>query len=362
MRDTRSQANAGGRGQFAAAMLAVLLLPCAVQAGAVDDFYRGRTVNLIVGYGPGGGYDLFARLAARHLGRYIPGQPTVVVQNMPGAGSLRAANHLYTVAPNDGATIGTIARDMPLLAILGDGSGVRFDPRKFVWLGSSSNFARDAYVLMVRRDAPVHSIEDARRPGGPPLILGSTAAGTSGSDVPTLLRDTLGLNIKLVAGYPDNGAIFLAVDRGEVNGRTVDLTTMKALRPDWLKPGGGMRALVQFARVTRHPDFADVPTARELADTPASRALIELSELPYLMARPFIAPPGVPAERAAALQAAFLAVHRDPQFLADAAQLQIEVDAVGPDAVLQVIDKIAAAPRDLRDRLRMLLARGNAAP
>ncbi len=145
--------------------------------------------------------------------------------------------------------------------------GVRFDPRKFVWLGSSSNFANDAHILMVRSDAPVKSIEDARRAGGPPLVLGSTAEGTSGSDVPTLLRDTLGLNIKLVAGYPDNGAIFLAVDRGEVNGRTVDLTTMKALRPDWLKPDGGMHALVQFARATRHPDFPDVPTARELAGT-----------------------------------------------------------------------------------------------
>jgi tripartite-type tricarboxylate transporter receptor subunit TctC len=217
---------------------------------------------------------------------------------------------------------------------------------------------------MVRRDAPVRSIEDARRPGGPPLVLGSTAAGTSGSDVPMLLRDTLGLNIKLVAGYPDNGAIFLAVDRGEVNGRTVDLTTMKSLRPDWLKPGGEMRALVQFARATRHPDFADVPTARELADTEASRALIELAELPYLVARPFVAPPGVPAERAAALQAAFLAVHRDPQFLSDAAQLQIEVDAIGPDAVLAAIDKIAAAPRDALGQLRALLTRkgGNAAP
>jgi tripartite-type tricarboxylate transporter receptor subunit TctC len=333
------------------------MLPAAVHADGVADFYRGRTINLVVGYGPGGGYDLCARLVARHIGRYIPGSPAVVVQNMPGAGSLRAANYLYTVAPNDGATIGTIARDMPLLAILGNISGVRFDPRKFVWLGSSSNFANDAHILMVRSDAPVKSIEDARRAGGPPLVLGSTAEGTSGNDVPTLLRDALGLNIKLVAGYPDNGAIFLAVDRGEVSGRTVDLTTMKSLRPDWLKPSGGMRALVQFARATRHPDFPDVPTARELASTPASRALIEFAELPYSMARPFVAPPGVPAERAAALQAAFLAVHRDPQFLADAAQLKIEVDALEAEAVLAAIDRIADAPREFLDQFRRLLTK-----
>jgi tripartite-type tricarboxylate transporter receptor subunit TctC len=340
----------------AVAMLMLVLMPStAVNADAVADFYRGRTVNLVVGYGPGGGYDLCARLVARHIGRYIPGNPTVVVQNMPGAGSLRAANFLYAVAPNDGATIGAFARDMPLLAVLGNMSGVRFDPRKFVWLGSSSSFANDAHILMVRADAPAKSTEEARRSGGPPLVLGSTAEGTSGNDVPTLLRDTLGFNIRLVAGYPDNGAIFLAVDRGEVNGRTVDLTTMKSLRPDWLKPGGAMRGIVQFARVTRHPDFPNVPTARELATAETSRALIELAELPYAMARPFVAPPGVPAERAAALRAAFLAVHRDSQFLADAAQLRIEVDAVGADAVLQDIDRIAGAPPDLLDRLRSLL-------
>jgi tripartite-type tricarboxylate transporter receptor subunit TctC len=342
----------------AATVLMLVFMPAAtVHADSVADFYRGRTVNLVVGYGPGGGYDLCARLVARHIGRYIPGNPTVVVQNMPGAGSLRAANYLYAVAPNDGATIGTIARDMPLLAVLGNVPGVRFDPRKLVWLGSSSNFANDAHILMVRGDAPVKSIEDARRAGGPPLVLGSTAEGTSGNDAPMLLRDALGLNIKLVAGYPDNGAIFLAVDRGEVNGRTVDLTTMKALRPEWLKPGGDMHALVQFARATRHPDFPDVPTARELAGTEMSRALIELAELPYLMARPFVAPPGVAADRAAALQAAFLAVHRDPQFLADAAQLKIEVDALGAAPVLAAIDRIADAPRDLLDQLRRLLTK-----
>jgi tripartite-type tricarboxylate transporter receptor subunit TctC len=338
-------------------LMLVVMLPAPAPADLVADFYRGRTVTVVVGYGPGGGYDLCARLVARHIGRYIPGNPAVVVQNMPGAGSLRAANYLYAVAPNDGATIGTFARDMPLLAVLGNVSGVRFDPRKFVWLGSSSNFANDAHILMVRSDAPVKSIADARRAGGPPLVLGSTAEGTSGNDVPTLLRDALGLNIKLVAGYPDNGAIFLAVDRGEVNGRTVDLTTMKALRPDWLKPDGGMHGLVQFARATRHPDFPDVPTARELAATPTSQALIELAELPYVMARPFVAPPGVAADRAAALQAAFLAVHRDPQFLADAARLKIDVDAIGAQAVLSAIDRIADAPRNLLDQLRRLLTK-----
>jgi tripartite-type tricarboxylate transporter receptor subunit TctC len=339
-------------------LLASLALTAQACADTVADFYKGRTVTLIVGYGPGGGYDLFARLMARHLGRYIPGNPTVVVQNMPGAGSLRATNFLYTVAPRDGATIGSFARDMPLLAILKANAAAAFDPRKFTWLGSSSDFSRDAYLLMVRKDAPVGSIEDARRPGGPPIVLGGTAEGTTGSDVPLVLRDALGLNIKLVTGYPDNGAIFLAVDRGEVNGRTADLSTMRSLRPEWLLPNGGMRALLQFARAARHPDFADVPTARELARDDDGRALIELAEISYKVSRPFAAPPGVPAERAEALRQAFAAVHNDRQYLEDAAKLGLEASPIGGEEVLQAIDRITAAPPTVLEHLKRLMIGG----
>jgi tripartite-type tricarboxylate transporter receptor subunit TctC len=335
-------------------------LAFAPQAGAdtVADFYKGRTVTLVVGYGPGGGYDLFARLLARHLGRYIPGNPTVVVQNMPGAGSLRATNFLYAVAPHDGTTIGSFARDMPLLAILRANTAAVFDPRKFTWLGSSSDYSRDAYILMVRKDAPATSIEEARRPGGPPIVLGGTAEGTSGNDIALVLRDALGLNIRLVTGYPDNGAIFLAVDRGEVNGRTADLSSMRSLKPEWLLPNGAMRALVQFARATRHPEFPDVPTARELARDEDARALIEISELSYKLSRPFAAPPGVPAERAEALQRAFAAVHNDRQYLEDAARLRVEVSPIGGEELLHTIDRIAAAPPTILDHLRRLIMGG----
>jgi tripartite-type tricarboxylate transporter receptor subunit TctC len=339
----------------AAVLLASLALVPHTRADAIADFYKGRTVTLIVGYGPGGGYDLFARLLARHLGRYIPGNPTIVVQNMPGAGSLRATNYLYTVAPRDGATIGSFARDMPLLAILRANAAAVFDPRRFTWLGSSSDFSHDAYLLVVRKDAPVKSIDDARRPGGPPIVLGGTAEGTTGSDVPLVLRDTLGINIKLVSGYPDNGAIFLAVDRGEVNGRTVDLSSMKSLRPEWLLPEGRMHALVQFARATRHPEFADVPTARELARDSDARALIEFAELSYKISRPFAAPPDVPAERAKTLQLAFMAVHSDPQYRDEAAKLRLEISAIGGREALDVIDRIATAPPSVLDRLRRLI-------
>jgi tripartite-type tricarboxylate transporter receptor subunit TctC len=339
----------------AAALLVAVALAMPARADPVADFYRGRTITLVVGYGPSGGYDLFGRMMARHLGRHIPGNPSIVVQNMPGAGSLRATNWLYSVAPRDGTVLGIIARDMPLLAILGTNRAAAFDPRKFTWLGSASDFSRDAYLLMVRSDAPAHSIEDARRPGGPPLVLGGTAVGAAGSDVPIVLRDTLGINVKLVEGYPDSGAIFLAVDRGEIGGRTVDLSSMKSFRPAWMAPNGGMRALVQFARATRHPEFPDVPTARELARNDAARALIEFAELSYLISRPFAAPPDVPADRAKALQDAFMAVHRDAAYLDEAARLRMEVSPIDSRAVLDAIDRIAAAPPSVLDDLRRIM-------
>jgi tripartite-type tricarboxylate transporter receptor subunit TctC len=280
----------------------------------------------------------------------------VVVQNMPGAGSLRAVNYLYNIAPKDGTTIAVFSRNMPLIGLLGGNANVQFNPRKLTWLGSPSSFVNDAYILIVRKDAPVKSIDEARRQDMPALVLGGTAEGATGNDVPVVLRDTIGLHVKQVVGYPDSTAIFLAIERGEVHGRTVDLSSVKSAKPEWLKPDSGYRVLVQFARVTRHPDFPDVPTARELAKNEAARALIELAELPYTLSRPFAAPPDVPKDRAKALQAAFLAVNSDPQYLEDAAKLKLDVSPIGADGVLQAIDRIANAPPELLEYVRKLLA------
>ncbi len=340
----------------AALLVTAVLAVTPAHADTAADFYKGKQVNLIVGYGPGGGYDIYARVLARHFGRFIPGNPNIVVQNMPGAGSLRAANHLYNIAPKDGTAIATFARNMPLLGILGSNPNVQFNARRFTWLGSSSSFANDAYILIVRTDAPVKSIDEARRPDLPALVLGGTAEGATGNDVPVILRDTIGLHVKQVVGYPDSAAIFLAIERGEVVGRIVDLLSVKSVKPEWLKPNSGYRVLVQFGRATRHPDFPDVPTARELAKSEGARALIELAELPYTLSRPFAGPPDVPADRARALQAAFVAVHRDPSYLEEAAKLRIDVSPIGGDEVLQAIDRIAGAPLELLDYLRKLLA------
>ena len=337
------------------ATAALVLAIASARADPVAEFYKGQQVKLIVGYGTGGGYDVYGRLFARHLGRHIPGNPSVIVQNMPGAGSLRAVNFLANSAPRDGTTIATFSRDMPLLAVIGHNANVRFDARALTWLGSSSSYANDAYFLFVHKDAKVQSLEDARRPGGPPLVLGGTAEGATGNDVAMVLRSALGLNLRLISGYPDSGGLFLAVDRREVDGRFVGLSATASSHPTWLASASHMRKLLQFARVTRHPEFPDVPTARELAADDKTRALIALAELPYRLSRPFAAPPGVPQDRARALQAAFLAVHHDPLYREDAARLKVDISPIGGHDVVRAIDDIAGAPADMLDVIRTIM-------
>ena len=360
---TRAQPLPSARRRRLAWLAFLLLAACGAAASAeaqstVGEFYAGKRINLIVGYGPGGGYDIAARLVARHIGCFIPGNPTIVVQNMVGAGSIRAANYLYLSAPKDGTVFGAIGSDVALIGLLGMNANVGFDPRKFTWLGSSSTFANDAYVLLVRADAAAHSLAQARRPGGPPLVLGGTNEGARDADVPKILRDALGLNIRQVLGYPDSPTLFLAVERGEIEGRTFDFSSIKAARPLWLKPNSGFEILLQFARITRHPELPDVPTARELAASGEARALIAFAEAPLLgMARPFVAPPGIPDDRARALQDAFLAAHRDPAFLAEAEKYGLDISPIGAEGVARAIEQLARAPPTLLDYMRHLLTK-----
>ena len=343
----------------AAFILAIAaLVTTAAQADEVAEFYKGKRVTLLVSYGPGGGYDVYARVLARHIGRHIPGNPNIVVQNMPGAGSLRGANYLYNVAPKDGTFFGTFARNMPMLGLLKSGQNIQFDPRKFTWLGSSSSLQNDAYVLILRRDAKVKTIEDARRAGGQPIILGSTAEGTSSDAMGVLLREWLGFNLKVIAGYTDSGVLFLAIERGEVDGRTVGLSSVRANKGEWLKPNGFARVMVVFGRATRFPEFPDAPTARELAKNTADRNLIEILEMPYALSRPYAAPPEVPPERARALQQAFMAAHKDPAYLADAEKVGIEVSPIDGDAIRKLIEQIASTPADQLKRIESLITAG----
>ncbi len=322
----------------------------------VENYFRGKTLNLIVGYGPGGGYDVYGRLIARYMGRYIPGQPNIVVQNMPGAGSLVATNYLYRIAPKDGSVFGTFARNMPLMGLLGSKQSVQFDPLRFTWLGSAASFKNDAYVLIARKSSGVQSIEDLRRPGGPTLVIGSTAEGASSDFMPVVLRDLLGLNVKAVSGYTDSGQLFLAIDRGEIEGRMVGLSAIRSNKPEWLLADSPMRVLVAVGSRTRHPDFPNVPLASELARGDRDRKLVEAIELPYLLSRPFAAPPGVPTDRARALQLAFVAVHKDKQLLADAETIGVDISPVSAAEVLEVIRRVAETPPDLFKAIERMIA------
>ena len=326
----------------------------AAQADPVADFYKSKQVQIIVGYGAGGGYDLYARLVSRHLGRHIPGQPSVMVQNMPGAGSLRAANYIYTSAPKDGTAIATFGRNMPMLGVLGGNSNVQFDARKFTWLGSPSSAQDEAYMLWVRKDARVKSLDEARRPGGPELLIGGTAEGSTDTDIAMLIKNTVGVNLKVIPGYPDSNAINLALERGEVEARFIGTSSVASTQPTWLKPDGPMRALLQFARATRLPEFPDVPTAREMARDDHGRQLIEMAEIPYLLSRPYVAPPGIPEDRARALQAAFVAMAKDPLFLAEAEKIHVDVSPVGAPEAVEMLNRLANAPADLREEISKL--------
>jgi tripartite-type tricarboxylate transporter receptor subunit TctC len=263
------------------------------------------------------------------------------------------------VAPRDGTAFGTFARNMALLGLLKTNQNVQFDPAKFTWLGSSSSLANDAYVMILRRDAKVKTIEDARRPGGPQIILGSTAEGASSDAMGVLLREWLGFNLKVVTGYTDSGVLFLAIERNEVEARTVGLSSVRANKPDWLKPNGLVQVLVVMGRGTRFPDFPDVPTARELAKNAEDRNLIEILEIPYALSRPYAAPPDVPADRAKALQDAFMATHKDPAYLAEAEKTGIEVSPIGNGEIRKLIEQIAKTPPDQLKRIEKLIEGGS---
>jgi tripartite-type tricarboxylate transporter receptor subunit TctC len=233
---------------------------------------------------------------------------------------------------------------------------VQFDPRKFTWLGSASSSANDSYLLFVRKDSGATSIADVTKPGGPLVVLAGTAEGATGNDVALLMRDTIGLNVKVINGYPDSGAIFLAVDRKEVDGRFVGLSAVSSSKPDWLKPDGPVRVLLQFGRSERNKLFPDAPTARELARDERARSLIGLAELPYQLSRPVAAPPGLPPDRAKALQDGFMAMQTDADYLKEAERLGLDVSPIDGVQALALIEKLAASPKDLLDYMRNLHA------
>ncbi|HWG05385.1 MAG TPA: tripartite tricarboxylate transporter substrate-binding protein [Beijerinckiaceae bacterium] len=341
---------------IARTILAVAGLAAVIFAGTANgqDFYQGKQLQLIVGNDPGAGYDAYARLLSRHLSQHIPGQPAIVIQNRPGAGGLQAANYLYNLAPKDGTVISTFQRNLPLMSIVEkDNKQVRYDATKFTWLGSASSGAGDAYLLIVRSDVPVQNIAETHLPGGRQIVLAGSAPGTQGYDVPAMLAQILDLNLKTIVGYPSAAEMSLALMRKEVDGRMIGLSALRSTQPDWLA-NHRIRVLLQVGRADRHPDLPDVPLAHELATNPEDLTLIKVMGAAQTMSWPFLAPPDVPADRAAILQKAFMDTQNDPDYVADAEQQKMELSPIGGDAIKAML-------RDLDNSLTpALLARYNA--
>lgn len=336
-----------------AVLLFALLAALAQSAGAqsVEEFYKGRTVTMLVGTAPGGINDLSARLVARHLGRFIPGNPFIVVQTQPGAGGLVAANRLFRGVERDGSVLAKLERAVPQLAIQGN-RNAQFDPVKFTWLGSLSSYANDAYMMLVNASHPAKTAADLNRPDIS-LALGGDNAASSNLIFALIAREALGLNVKLVRGYTGAAPMFYAMQAGELDGQMIGLSSVKTGQRD-LWERHAFRPLLQFGRTTRLNELADLPTGRELARDANALALIEFAELPFFMALPFAAPPDIPGDRAAALQTAFMAMCRDPAFLEEAEKLGFDVSPIDAAQVQSLLARSAATPQDVIARYTAL--------
>jgi len=318
--------------------LALIGASVSARADAVSDFYRGRSVNLVIGYAPGGGYDLYARTLGRHIGRHIPGNPTMVVQNMPGAGSIKAANFLYTIAPKDGSTFGGFSRGAFLDPLLGRGEGTLYEAAKFGWLGSISN---EVGVCAFRSAAGIKSWSDMR---SKPFIIGSTGAGADSDVFPTVLRKMFKLPMKVVAGYASAAEVVIAIKRSEVDGRCGwSWSSLVSWNRDMYE-GKQIDVVLQLA-LQKLDELAHVPVVTDVAETADQRTALKLIVSRQTMARPYVAPPGIPADRLAALRAAFEATMKDPGFLADAKRQDLEVRPVsGADADVLIKEVYATPP------------------
>jgi tripartite-type tricarboxylate transporter receptor subunit TctC len=320
-------------------------------AQSVETFYKGRTVTMLVGTSPGGINDISARLVARHLGRFIPGNPSIIVQNNPGSGGLITANRLFFNSEKDGAVLGKLERAVPQLAIQGN-PNAQFDPARFSWLGSLSSYADDAYLMLVNATHSARTLADLKPPA-PPVVLGADSSASSNLIFAVIAKEVLGLNVNVVRGYTGAAPLFLAMQRGELDGQMVGLSSVRTGQRDlWSR--GAFRPLMAFGRTTRHRDFPDLPIGRELARDKAAQALIEFAELPFFMALPFAAPPGIPPERASALQSAFMAMCRDRAFVEEAEKLGIDMSPVDGAAILTLLAQTSATPKDVIARYNVI--------
>jgi len=316
----------------------------AIAADAAEQFYRGRTVQVLVGFGPGGGYDLYARTLARYMGKHMPGRPTFVTQNMPGAGSMKVMNYLYNAARKDGTYIGTFARGMVIEPLLGHAKGTSFEATKFNWIGSISN---EVSVCAFWHTSAVKNWEDMKTKAHK---IGGSAAGADSDVFPTVLRKVYNLPMKLVTGYAGGGAdINLGMERGEVDGRCGWSYSSMLSQSKALVDGKKINIVMQLA-LEKHEDLQNVPLIMDLPASPQDKAAIRLITARQAIARPFAAPPGVPPERIKVLRDAFDATMKDPDFVKEATRLALEVRPVSGADVDRLIREIYASPPDVIKR------------
>jgi tripartite-type tricarboxylate transporter receptor subunit TctC len=328
------------------ALCSILIVALPIAANGEDNFYAGKTVTVIVD--GGGAYEAYARMLARHMPKYLPGQPNIIVQQMPGAGGVRAASFISKVAPRDGTVIAGLHGAIITAPLLNSGVA-DFDARKFSWIG---NVTRDTYTGYVWRTSPVQSLEEAKTKQ---LVVGGTSVGGNGIDMAILAKELFGLKLKIVSGYKTSAETKLALEKGEIEGTFANLLS-SLKQTDWLAQGQ-VRIIVQHGG-RKHRELPDVPLLRDVAQNDEERQIIDLMGVRDEIARPYLAPPGLPEARLAMLRRAFDTTLGDPAFIAEMERQRLEID--GPstgEELAKAVDKIAQTPSAIVQRVVALFNR-----
>ena len=332
---------------FLAAALALAAGAAPAHAQAVADFYRGRTVELLIGYTTGGGYDTYGRLVARHLGPFIPGKPNIVVRNVPGGGGRVLMGQMMNVAPKDGSVLATADQSLPLAQAMRD-PGILFDAKAFNWIG---NPAADNNTVVTWHTTGVTSMEEARKTE---VVVASTGPNTS-SQIPYAMNATLGTKFKVVSGYPGGNEMNMSMENGETGARGSNpWSTWKATKPDWIRDKK-INIIAQVG-LTRAPDLPDVPLITDLATNEDDRAALRLLSAPAAVGRPYFTTPGVPADRVKALREAFSAMEKDAAFLEEAKKLGLEINPVSGEDLQKIVADIVDTPVKIAERLNQIIA------
>jgi tripartite-type tricarboxylate transporter receptor subunit TctC len=329
------------RALLAAALVTIAGLPAAAQTP--EEFYKGKTIDFVIGYPPGGSNDVWGRIMTRHIGKHIPGKPAVVPKNMPGAGSFLAINQVFNVLPKDGTIIAIGAPTAALDERLGS-QGVRFKTAQLNWIGRVDSLVN---MVFMWKTSPVQTIAQAQQKEA---TLSGTGAGSTVSVYPTVLNNVIGTKFKLIMGYKGSSEAMLAVERGEVEGHSTSWTALKVAHPDWLRDKS-VRLLVQFA-LKRHPEMADIPTAVELGRSDEERAVLAAVMNASEVGTAFFTTPGVPADRLEALRRAFDATMKDPEFLAEVQKTRLAVNPIRGEELQKLVVEVASLSPAIIDKVR----------